>query len=135
MDLIQLLVGAPVPGFAPVLQLSNDSVVIGAILSPIMSWANFSVLNASSHDLDLGARHPGFALQPPAWCDGTVDPVSHSSLAVAYFSVDTSAGLADALEQVSSVLGASAQSVASALTFAPPAGEEGLGFRGCRGVA
>ena len=73
-----------------------------------------AVLTNSSGALDMAA-HPGFHVQPPAWC---VDPAHRGPVNTSFSSVNTSAALAAALLRYSA-LGHVAASVAFAATFMP----------------
>ena len=107
---------------ARVTQLDTDSLVFGGLRDSTAYNFNEAYLTSQAYmspqdsSLDNLAQHPGFTIQPLAWCSTAPTVTPQTSL---FFSIATSAELAGSLLQLSTTLGADPVAVTAAVGIFP----------------
>ena len=88
----------PVPGLDKVTAFSSESMVWGGVQGPTSININNSMISETYTPLYNASQHPGFSVQPVWWCS---NPNNLTPVTAGFSVVDTSAGLADSLLQLS----------------------------------
>ena len=102
------------PSLPKVLALNSNELIIGGIRTAATFLTNvYTTSAASSSDL---AAHPGFSVQPIAWCN---NPNNQAPLPNAFFSVNTSAALAGAVQTLTTSVAANPESFLAAQYVLP----------------